>query len=255
MFVKKIIFLGLILISPSVLVPQTFKEKLKHKKDSLEKVAKEKEGALFSGTKTNSSLTNDEVVRGLKEALTVGTNNSSSLASKLDGFNKNPLIYIPWPEEANDMKVKLMKMGMSKKIEEFETSLNRAAEEAALKAAPVFMDAITNMSLQDGFSILKGVDTAATNYLRKTTYSPLKDKFLPIVKEAVYKVKVTSYWLPLATAYNKLPGVKKQNPNLDEYVTNKAINGLMLLIADEEIKIRKDPMARVSDLLKKVFGT
>ena len=110
------------------------------------------------------------------------------------------------------------------------------------------------MSLQDGFAILKGVDTAATNYLRKTTYSPLKDKFMPIVKEAVAKVKVTSYWLPLATAYNKLPGVKKQNPNLDEYVTNKAINGLMLLIADEEIKIRKDPMARVTDLLKKVFG-
>ena len=151
-------------------------------------------------------------------------------------------------------KAKLIKMGMTKKITDFETSLNRAAEEAALKAAPVFVDAITNMSLQDGFAILKGVDTAATNYLRKTTYNPLKDKFLPIVKEAVAKVKVTSYWLPLATAYNKLPGVKKQNPNLDEYVTNKTINGLMLLIADEEIKIRKDPMARVSDLLKKVFG-
>ena len=110
------------------------------------------------------------------------------------------------------------------------------------------------MSLQDGFAILKGADTAATNYLRKTTYNPLHDKFIPVVKEAVNTVKVTSYWNPLVTTYNKIPGVKKQNPDLDEYVTNKAINGLMVMIADEEIKIRKDPVARVSDLLKKVFG-
>ncbi|MBA2613171.1 MAG: DUF4197 domain-containing protein [Bacteroidetes bacterium] len=247
---KKVILFGCILFSFS-LSSQTMLEKLKHKKDSIEKAAKEK---VHNATATTPTLTNEEVIKGLKEALTVGTNNSSGLASKMDGFYKNPRIFIPWPEEAQDMKVKLTKMGMSKKIAEFETSLNRAAEEAALKAAPVFIDAVTNMSVQDGFAILKGVDTAATNYLRKTTYSPLKDKFLPVVKEAVAKVKVTSYWQPLATAYNKLPGVKKQNPNLDEYVTNKAINGLMLLIADEEIKIRKDPMARVTDLLKKVFG-
>lgn len=250
---KKVILAGCVLFSLS-LSSQTMMEKLKLKKDSIEKAAREKAAAIVTGTVAPPALTNEEVIKGLKEALTVGTNNSSGIASKLDGFYKNPKIFIPWPEEAKDMKVKLTKMGMTKKINEFETSLNRAAEEAALKAAPVFIDAITNMSLQDGFAILKGVDTAATNYLRKTTYSPLKDKFMPIVKEAVAKVKVTSYWLPLATAYNKLPGVKKQNPNLDEYVTNKAINGLMLLIADEEIKIRKDPMARVTDLLKKVFG-
>jgi hypothetical protein len=200
-------------------------------------------------------LTNEEVVKGLREALSVGTNNSSSAASKVDGFYKNPLIYIPWPEEAREMKERLMSLGFTKKIEEFEMSLNRAAEEAALKAAPVFLDAITNMSLQDGFAILRGADTAATNYLRKTTYSPLKEKFLPIVKEAVEKVKVTSYWNPLVTAYNRLPGVKKQNPDLDQYVTNKAINGLMLLIAGEEKNIRNNPAARVSDLLKKVFGS
>lgn len=249
---KKVILFSFVLLSFS-LSSQTMLEKLKQKKDSIEKAAREKANAVVSGT-TAPALTNEEVIKGLKEALTVGTNNSSGVASKLDGFYKNPKIFIPWPEEAKDMKVKLTKMGMSKKIAEFETSLNRAAEEAALKAAPVFIDAITNMSLSDGFAILKGVDTAATNYLRKTTYNPLKDKFLPVVKEAVAKVKVTSYWKPLATAYNKLPGVKKQNPDLDEYVTNKAINGLMLLIADEEIKIRKDPIARVTDLLKKVFG-
>ncbi len=252
---KKLIFVSCLLLSQGIF-SQTLKELLKQKKDSLEKKAKEKANSILTGTAAPAvpALTNEEVIKGLKEALTVGTNNSSGMASKLDGFYKNPKIFIPWPEEAKDMKTRLTKLGMTKKITEFETSLNRAAEEAALKAAPVFIDAITNMSLQDGFSILKGVDTAATNYLRKTTYNPLKDKFLPVVKEAVAKVKVTSYWLPLATAYNKLPGVKKQNPNLDEYVTNKAINGLMSLIADEEIKIRKDPMARVTDLLKKVFG-
>ena len=202
----------------------------------------------------NSKLSNDEVVKGLKEALAVGTRNSSDMASKADGFYKNPKIYIPWPPEAAEMREKLMKLGFSKKIEEFEMSLNRAAEEAALKAAPIFVDAITNMSVGDGFAILKGADTAATNYLRKTTYNPLTVQFTPVVKEAIEKVKVTSYWEPLVTAYNKLPLVKKQNPDLNAYVTNKAIDGLMLLIADEEIKIRKDPAARVTDLLKKVFA-
>jgi hypothetical protein len=216
-------------------------------KDSLSKKVKEMKG--------DPKLSNEEVVKGLKEALSIGTNNSSSLASKADGFYKNPRLFIPWPEEAKEMKARLIKMGFSKKIEEFELSLNRAAEEAAKKAAPVFLDAITNMSLQDGFAILKGADTAATNYLRKTTYAPLKSNFLPVVKEAIEKVKVTSYWNPLVTAYNKIPGVKKQNPDLDDYVTNKAINGLMVLIADEEIKIRRDPAARVTDLLKKVFGS
>ncbi len=211
------------------------------------------------GTKTGTgsatpSLTNDEVIKGLKEALTVGTNNSSGMVAKADGYLKNPKVFIPWPAEAKDMKEKLIKMGMQKKVTEFETSLNRAAEEAAKKAAPVFVDAITNMSVSDGFAILNGNDTAATHYLREKTYAPLKEKFMPTIKEAVTKAKVASYWKPLATAYNKLPGVKKQNPNLDDYVCTKAINGLMTLIADEEAKIRKDPMARVTDLLKKVFG-
>lgn len=211
------------------------------------------------GTKTGTgatapSLTNDEVIKGLKEALTVGTNNSSGMVAKADGYLKNPKVFIPWPAEAKDMKEKLIKMGMQKKITEFETSLNRAAEEAAKKAAPVFVDAITNMSVSDGFAILNGNDTAATHYLREKTYAPLKEKFMPTIKEAVTKAKVASYWKPLATAYNKLPGVKKQNPNLDDYVCTKAINGLMTLISDEETKIRKDPMARVTDILKKVFG-
>jgi hypothetical protein len=218
-------------------------------KDSLNKKAK-----ILTKNTSKTKLTNEEVVRGLKEALTVGTNKSANLAGAVDGFYKNPRLFIPWPEEAKDMKAKLMKLGMSGKIEEFEQSLNRAAEEAATHAAPVFTQAIVNMSLQDGFAILNGNDTAATNYLRKTTYDPLKEQFLPVVKAAIEKVEVTKYWHPLVKAYNMVPGVTKQNPDLDQYVTGKAINGLMVLIADEEIKIRKDPAARVTDLLKKVFG-
>lgn len=208
-----------------------------------------------SNTSTPPALTNDEVIKGLKEALSVGTNNSSASASKVDGYLKNPKLFIPWPEEAKDMRAKLIKLGMEKKVLEFETSLNRAAEEAAKSAAPIFIDAITKMSISDGFAILNGADSAATNYMRKNTYAPLKEKFTPIVQEAITKVKVTSYWNPLVTKYNKIPGVKKQNPDLNAYVTNKAINGLMVLLLEEEAKIRKDPAARVTDLLKKVFGS
>ena len=211
-------------------------------------------GTLPSSTSTAPSLSNSEVINGLKEALNIGTNNSSGTASKVDGYLKNPKVFIPWPAEAKDMRDKLIKMGMQKKVTEFETSLNRAAEEAAKKSAPVFKDAITGMSIGDGFAILNGGDTAATHFLREKTFTPLKSQFMPTVKEAIAKVKVTSYWAPLATAYNKIPGVKKQNPDLNDYVCTKAINGLMTLIAEEEAKIRKNPMAQVTDLLKKVFG-
>lgn len=203
---------------------------------------------------TKPSLTNDEVIKGLKEALTVGTNNSSGKASQVDGYLKNAKLFIPWPAEAQAMKDKLVAMGFQKKVTEFETSLNRAAEEAAKKSASVFVNAITNMSIGDGFAILNGSDSAATHYLREKTFSPLKTQFMPVVKDAIAKVKVTSYWNPLVTTYNKLPGVKKQNPDLNDYVCTKAINGLMTLILDEEAKIRKDPLARVTDILKKVFG-
>lgn len=208
----------------------------------------------INGTSATPKLTNDEVIKGLKEALSVGTNNSSSNASKVDGYLKNARLFIPWPAEAQQMKTKLIQLGYQSKVTEFETSLNRAAEEAAKSAAPVFVNAITGMSIGDGFAILKGSDTAATHYLREKTFAPLKEKFAPIVNDAITKVKVTSYWTPLVTIYNKIPGVKKQNPNLNDYVCTKAVNGLMVLIADEETKIRKDPMARVTDLLKKVFG-
>jgi hypothetical protein len=198
-------------------------------------------------------LSNEDVISGLKEALSVGTNNSSGTASQLDGFNKNPKIKIPFPQEAIDMKTKLDKLGMQKQTDKFVETLNRGAEEAAKSAAPIFLDAIKNMSVGDGFAILNGKDTAATSYLKGKTTNQLTEAFKPKVKEALQKVNVTKYWTPLMTTYNKVPGVKKQNPDLNNYVTNKAMEGLFALIADEEIKIRKDPAARVTDILKKVF--
>lgn len=201
-----------------------------------------------------TSLTKEEVVAGLKEALTRGAKTSSESASLADGFYKNTLIFIPWPPEAQNMREKLIKLGMEKKVVEFEQSMNRAAEEAAKDAYNIFANAITDMSVADAFGILNGGDTAATHYLRETTTTPLTAKFAPIVKAAMEKVQVTAYWTPLVNTYNKIPGVTKQNPDLEAYVTARAINGLMVLISQQEAKIRKDPAAQVSDLLKKVFG-
>ena len=205
-----------------------------------------------TGTST-PALTNDEVIRGLREALTIGTNNSSSLTSKLDGFYKNPEIFIPFPPEALKVKEKVEQLGMKKQVDEFVMTLNRAAETATLEAAPIFVSAIKEMTIADGFAILRGNDNAATQYLKDKTTAQLKVKFNPVVKNAIQKVEVTKYWNPIINTYNKVPFVEKMNPDLEDYVTTKAMDGLFLMIAKEESKIRKDPMARVTDLLKKVF--
>lgn len=203
---------------------------------------------------TKKPLTNDEVVRGLREALNVGTNNSTSSASKTDGFLKNPLITIPFPPEAIKVKNTVENLGMKPQVDKFVETLNRAAEEASKEAAPVFLNAIKAMTIQDGFTILKGADNAATQYLKDKTTAELIGKFKPIVQKAIQKVEVTKYWSPVITAYNKIPGIQQQNPNLDDYVTARALEGLFKLIADEELKIRKNPIARISDILKRVFG-
>ena len=207
--------------------------------------------------KGGGGLTNDEVVAGLKEALTKGAEASVSKGSALDGFWKNELIRIPFPPEAEKMKATLNKVGMSKQVEEFELTLNRAAEDAAKEAFAILKDAVMGMSVGDGFAILKGGDRAATNYLTEKTSASLREKFAPIVANSTKKVALTSYWTPLANGYNKagtLTGARAVDPDLDAYVTQKAIDGLFALIALEEAKIRQDPMARTSDLLRRVFG-
>lgn len=208
-----------------------------------------------TGTQTGTSnLSNDEIIKGLKEALVTGTNNSTSFASQLDGYFKNPNIKIPFPPNAKKMETTLRNIGMGAQVDKAILTMNRGAERAAKEAAPIFIDAIKAMTISDGMGILKGGDNAATNYLKGKTTNDLTIKFRPIIEKALQEVQMTKYWTPLVTKYNKIPMVEKMNPDLNAYVTNKAIEGLFFLVAQEETKIRKDPAARVTDTLKKVFG-
>lgn len=213
-----------------------------------------------TGTSTPSqpSLTAADIARGLKEALTIGAQNSTAQASQENGFYNNARLFIPFPEEAIKVKNTLEKAGLNKPVETFTLTLNRAAEEASKTAKPIVVSAITSMTISDALGILKGDSTAATQYLRRTTSDQLTQAFTPIVRDAISKVKLTSYWEPVVNTYNKLTfltGGEKVNPNLEEYITQRTIDGLFVLIADEEKNIRANPAARVTDLLKRVFGS
>lgn len=204
-----------------------------------------------------AGLTTAEIIEGLKEALTVGAKNATSKVSKTDGFFKNSELFIPFPPEAIKVKNKLEQAGFKKQVDEFVLSLNRAAEDASSRALPIFTDAVKSMTINDAKSILNGNENAATQYLRDKTYSKLVQEFTPVVKQSINKVKVTSYWNPVANTYNTLTaftGGEQVNPNLEEYITTKAIDGVFLMIAKEEALIRKDPAARITEILKKVFG-
>jgi hypothetical protein len=201
------------------------------------------------------NLSESEIAKGLKEALDVGTKNAVGAVSKTDGFFKNPKVKIPFPPEVKKVETAVRKVGMNKPADDFVVALNRAAEDAAKSATPIFGDAVKNMTLSDAKAILKGNETAATEYMKGKTSAELATKFKPIVQASMQKVQVTKYWNPIATKYNQLPMTQKVNPDLEKYVTEKAIEGLFKMIAEEEIKIRKDPAARVSDLLKSVFGS
>ena len=204
---------------------------------------------------TNSkALTEKDAADGIKEALINGTGESVKLVSVIDGYWGNPEIKILFPPEAKEMETRLRAIGMGKKVDEFNESMNRAAEKAATEAKPIFISAIKGLTVKDAVNIVKGANDAATSYLKNTTSPELKVKFQPPIKTSLDNVNATKYWSDLITAYNKIPLVKKMNPNLTEYVTDRAINGLFIMIAKEELKIRKDPMARTSELLKKVFG-
>jgi hypothetical protein len=213
-----------------------------------------------NGASQNSGpkLSNEEVISGLKEALNVGIKNSVNLTSVTDGFLKNNDIRLPFPPDAQKVKDKAIEWKLDGQVEKFETTLNRAAEEATKEALPIFKDAILNMSVQDGFAILNGGDGAATKFLKDQTTSKLVTAFTPKVKEATSKVKLTEYWSPIINKYNSamtLTGGQKLNPDLDAYITQKAIEGLFYMVEKEENKIRKDPAARITDILVKVFGS
>lgn len=214
----------------------------------------------LSGTTSPAvaSLTNSEVISGLKEALTVGITNSVNLTSVTDGFLKNSEIALPFPPDAIKVREKAMDLGLESQVTKFETTLNRAAEEAAKEALPIFKNAILSMSVQDGFAILNGGNGAATKFLSDKTTSELVKAFSPKVQDAIAKVKLTEYWEPIINKYNTamtFTGGEKMNPDLNDYVTQRAISGLFVMVTKEEDKIRANPAARVSDILQKVFGS
>lgn len=205
---------------------------------------------------SKGGLTTEEIGKGLKEALTVGIKNSSAQASALDGFLGNQTIKLLFPPEAQKVEAKLRQIGLGSECDKFITTLNRGAEKAAGQAVPIFVDAISKMTIQDAMGILKGEKDAATLYLKRTSSEALAKAFAPIMEEAINSTGATKLYGDIATTYNKIPfTAQKLNPDLKGYATQKAIDGLFVLVAQEEQKIRENPAARVTDLLKKVFGS
>jgi len=195
-----------------------------------------------------------EIAAGLKEALSIGAEKAGRNLSSPDGYFANAAIKILMPEEAKKVEQKLRAIGLSKQVDEAILTMNRAAEDAAKSAAPIFINAIKQMSIQDAAGILKGGDHAATDYLKSKTTGALTASFRPVIEKSLEKVDATKYWNTIFSTYNKF-AAEKVNPDLSAYVTEKALSGIFFQVAEEEQQIRKNPLARTSDLLKKVFGS
>ena len=204
-------------------------------------------------TKNVAGLSNDDIISGLKEALSVGSSNSTKKLSSVDGFFKDAAIKVLMPEEAKKVEQKLRSIGMGKQVDNAILSMNRAAEDAAQSATPIFINAIKGITINDGLGILKGGDFAATNYLKAKTLSQLTEAFRPIIEQSLQKVNATKYWNTVFSTYNTFSR-EKVNTDLTAYVTEKAMAGIFYQVGLEEQKIRKDPVARTTDILKKVFS-
>jgi len=201
------------------------------------------------------NATESEIGDALKEVLSIAAQTASSKASVFNGFFGNAEIKIFFPPEAKAMEKKLRKIGLGKQVDEAILAMNRAAEEACIESAPVFANLITKMTINDAVTILNGPSNSATMYMEKTTRPDLTVTFLPIVKRALVNANLTKYWTPLVTRYNKIPRTKNVNTDIEAYVTQKALDGLFKLMSAEEAKIRQNPAADTSDLIKKVFVT
>lgn len=199
-------------------------------------------------------LTTDEVANGLKEALIKGISNGADVASQMDGYFKNEAIKILFPPDVKRVEEKLRQIGLGNEVDKFVMTLNRGAEDAAKEAKPIFISAIRSMTIDDAWAILKGDQDAATQYLKRTTSAQLKQKFSPVIQNSLDKVNATKYYTDLVNTYNKVPFVEDVNPDLNDYATDKAIEGLFVMVAKEEKEIRQDPLARTTDLLKRVFA-
>jgi len=199
------------------------------------------------------SLSTNDVIGGLKEALNVGIDKGTKQLSSVDGFFKDAAIKILMPPEAAKVEESLRSVGLGNQVDAAILNMNRAAEDACKTASPIFVNAIKNMSFADAWAIFRGEDNAATNYLQKQTTSELTNAFKPIIDEALTKIDATKHWNTLFSNYNKF-SFKKVNPDLSVYVTEKALSGIFYQLAIEEKKIRKDPAARTTEILKNVFG-
>lgn len=205
-------------------------------------------------TSPDEPLTTPEVIAGLKEALTQGAIKGTETASAENGYFGNAALKIPFPPEISEVETKLRQIGLNKLVDDFVLSMNRAAEKAATEATPIFTEAIMDMTIQDAWGILRGSDIAATEYLRRTTSTQLATAFEPIISDALNSTNATRYYTSVTTAYNKIPFVTQVETDLPKYATDRAIDGLFILIAREEQKIREDPLERTTDLLRRVFG-
>lgn len=194
-----------------------------------------------------------EAAAGLKEALSLGVEKGTTKLSLADGFLTDAAVKILMPPEAKKVEESLRRMGLEKQVDEAITSMNRAAEDAAKSATPIFLNAIKSMSIQDAISIVGGQNDAATQYLKGNTSQALTEAFRPVIEKSLGKTGATKYWNSLFNTYNKLSR-EKINPDLSAYVTEKALSGIFIKIAEEEDNIRKNPTARASELLKKVFS-
>jgi len=213
-------------------------------------------GKINTNILEDDSLTESQIVAGLKQALEVGSENAGGRLAVLDGYFGNALIKIIMPEEAVKVENTLRSIGLGGQVDQAIEAMNRAAEDAATKAAPIFIDAITAMSVQDGLGILNGGNGAATTFLQQQTTAQLTSAFSPVISTSLEKVNATKFWNDIFTVYNALPTtVNKINPDLTAHVTEKALKGLFVVVEEEENKIREDPAARVTDLLKDVFGS
>lgn len=205
-------------------------------------------------TPVEKGLDQSTMISGLKEALSIGTENAVENVSSLDGYLGNQAIKILMPEKMQTVANVLEKFGQQDLVDEFITSMNRAAEKASPLAVPHFASAIKEMSFEDAKSILDGGDTAATDYFKTKTFDNLYGEFKPIIETSMNEVDVTSLYKEIMEKYTAVPFAKEVTPDLDHHVTQKSLDGLFYMVAEEEKKIRTDPAARVTDLLKKVFG-
>lgn len=199
------------------------------------------------------SLSGTDIISGLKEALQIGTERGTAKLSSVDGFFKDAAIKILMPAEAQNVEQKLRSIGLGKQVDNAILTMNRAAEDASKSAAPIFINAIKQMSFQDAVGILRGGNFAATDYLKKTTTAGLIEAFRPVIEQSVSKVGATKYWNTVFSTYNAF-STQKVNTDLTAYVTEKALSGIFHQVALEEQKIRTDPVAQTTSLLKKVFS-